>query len=700
MKSAHITNRLFRRLLKHGMDSEGFLWNRFPEIILRVGTRYADSVLTNIAASFNASNSEYLDADTAAISAYPFTFTCWFKKSGSSPQTLIMVCDKDSSTALQRLWVDGNGVHISAIEGGTSQQKSEVTNDPDDGNWHFAAFVSESATSRWVKFDSNASTLGTINIPITSTYDRTCVGYSGTATPGAHFNGEIQNAAIWSAALTSVELEWLRNGGNGLGYTDLVNNQGGENVPAISKLSPWWPLNEQSGTRRDSNGTLHIFDTNTVTSQHGHIPEGASTEDHALTFDGINQSASAAVAPFTGYPAVASVWAKRSGAPGANEYIFVSSNGSSDYIALGINSVGRFVALQRTSGGTVRSIAAGPTITDGNWHHCVVNFEATRIQIWADLAGPYTSATHSDDFPATANSFSVGSFSDSSSWFTGSIDELSLYSTELQSSNRATLYSWGVGTLNSILDEDNKLGAVQCTHWWNLNSLDLNGAGRDKVGSMHLTLNNSPTDALGIPVGQAPPGTVWQLQNQQGTVHLAQSTISLRPEYVLNVANGLSGLLFDGVDDLLSCDFGADISEPHDTWIVFKLVNTSTGTILDGIDAAKEQGFRITATPNYEIDAGTPQAAGTPNTDLHIGLIRWGATDKLYIDGGAAVISAAAGTEVCSGLTVGNAIGGAAAKKVYVFEVIKTNAATSISRIAEIGKELSAAFGTTWSDVV
>jgi hypothetical protein len=68
MKPAVVSNRIFRRFLKHslgGLAAGAFSWDDYENIILRVSPRYEDSVWTKTAASFASATSEYLNNSTA-----------------------------------------------------------------------------------------------------------------------------------------------------------------------------------------------------------------------------------------------------------------------------------------------------------------------------------------------------------------------------------------------------------------------------------------------------------------------------------------------------------------------------------------------------------------------------------------------------------------------------------------------------------
>lgn len=164
---------------------------------------------------FDDAGSEYLEKDAAPFTAEPFSMACWFRPDDAANNgTLMWVGDKDVN----------NNAHILQARGGQTGDPvraysrdsalvsfAETSTGYSVNTWHHAAGVWTSSTSRAAFIDGGSKGTNTQGRSV-SGEDRTSIGRSGDSTPGNHMSGRICECAIWSVALTDLEVSYLALG--------------------------------------------------------------------------------------------------------------------------------------------------------------------------------------------------------------------------------------------------------------------------------------------------------------------------------------------------------------------------------------------------------------------------------------------------------------------------------------------------------
>ncbi|MDO8468607.1 MAG: LamG-like jellyroll fold domain-containing protein, partial [Candidatus Peribacter sp.] len=105
--------------------------------------------------------------------------------------------------------------------------------------------------------NGTAYDLGSISDKATS-IDNSSPAYIGIYNGSLYyFNGKLDSLSFSSRVLTTNEITWLYNSGNGRVYKDI--GIAGTNGSALkTSLVSWWDLGENAGTRYDSYGTNHL----------------------------------------------------------------------------------------------------------------------------------------------------------------------------------------------------------------------------------------------------------------------------------------------------------------------------------------------------------------------------------------------------------------------------------------------------------
>lgn len=162
---------------------------------------------------FNGTN-DALRTTTAPVTAAPLTIACWFNQTASAGQLLVSI---GVNGGVDRFQIFTNGpitqaVAATSIQGGTSAQ-SVFAGVPTAGQWHHAAGVFESTTSRTAYWNGVAGTPNTTSAT-PSGVNSVVIGARYNTTLGAYFGGSIAEVGIWNAALTADEIASLAAGFN------------------------------------------------------------------------------------------------------------------------------------------------------------------------------------------------------------------------------------------------------------------------------------------------------------------------------------------------------------------------------------------------------------------------------------------------------------------------------------------------------
>ena len=173
---------------------------------------------------------QYLEIDSAPVTAVPFSFACWFNPVNvTSSGTLVSIADKDVADQYHYMQAGGastnDPIRVTSYDGsgGLAVSYSFVA-----ATWQHAAAVFATTTSRTSYInagdkDTNTDLVSPANI------DRISIGRIGDSTPGTYFNGSIAEVGIWNIALTDADVIILA-----AGYSPLFVHP--ENLVA------YWPL--------------------------------------------------------------------------------------------------------------------------------------------------------------------------------------------------------------------------------------------------------------------------------------------------------------------------------------------------------------------------------------------------------------------------------------------------------------------------
>ena len=156
----------------------------------------------------------YLENANAILSAYPLTMVGWFNSdSATGNQDILSIAD-GGGTHYFALNAGGNAVGDPVranVVGGGGTSVAQTTTGYTVGQWHHAAGVFASATSRAAFIDGGSKgTSAANNTPAGLT--RTSIGHKAVSARTAFFDGRIAEVALWNVALTDAEVAALARG--------------------------------------------------------------------------------------------------------------------------------------------------------------------------------------------------------------------------------------------------------------------------------------------------------------------------------------------------------------------------------------------------------------------------------------------------------------------------------------------------------
>lgn len=208
---------------------------------------------------------------------------------------------------------------------------------------------------------------------------------------------------------------------------------------------------------------------------------------------------------------------------------------------------------------------------------------------------------------------------------------------------------------------------------------------RSAVAGEFSPLDLSPTlwlDASDATTITESGGAVSQWDDKSGNGYdLEQLTSTRQPTTGARTMNSLNVLDFDATDDNLRVAFGVTLTQPNTIFAVFQPDTTTASYVHDG-DGSTNRHALVPGTI-YQLYAGTIVNGGSVSTVPQISRAVFdGASSSLHIDG-SSVISADAGAQSLTGLTVGARYSNVAALDGGIAEIILVNGTLTAQQISD-----------------
>lgn len=234
-----------------------------------------------------------------------------------------------------------------------------------------------------------------------------------------------------------------------------VGHLAGSGTGLLTGLSAWWGLNETSGTRYDSHSNgLDLNDNNTVGSATGLLSNAASfNKANSEYFNAADDSALDFTTEFT-----ASLWLKQVPYAGSNYEVYIAKGSftSSSFTIYNRYSVSTLKILLNYNNILAQFNLLSFTISTSSFDHLVVRYDgsqptnATKLRVFKNNVELTGSGSFLGTVPTSlldrAGDLYVGyQPGQSSSYFSGEMDEVGLWSRALTTDEIADLYNSGAG---------------------------------------------------------------------------------------------------------------------------------------------------------------------------------------------------------------------------------------------------------------
>lgn len=201
---------------------------------------------------FDDASSQYLEIDSAVLTAAPITVACWANTDSLTPnQVLFNLVNKDSPSKAFRTYIRNSTGRIRAVTLGPegidyAQTSAGLSVD----TWHHCCGIYAASDDRRAFLDGGSK--GTDVTSITPTgVNRTSLGREGDPSPTWYLSGKLAEAAIWNVALTDAEVLILSKG-----YSPLFVHP--------QNLVAYWPLVRDPDNDIVGGFNMTAFNTPTV----------------------------------------------------------------------------------------------------------------------------------------------------------------------------------------------------------------------------------------------------------------------------------------------------------------------------------------------------------------------------------------------------------------------------------------------------
>lgn len=213
--------------------------------------------------AFASGSSQYLGYAGALVSAYPWTFGCWYRTTDvTTVQVIFSIGDTAASSDYWHFAMLGNADgDLLVFDCDSSSQpfgRSQTTTGVTVNTWHHCVAVGASASSRTVYIDGGSSGSNTTTIT-PSSLDTTSIGRASWASATKYYlDGLVAEAGLWNVALAATEIGMLADG-----FSPLMVRP--------DALVAYWPLIGRFSPEPDRMGAYPLTVTGATQSAHPRI---------------------------------------------------------------------------------------------------------------------------------------------------------------------------------------------------------------------------------------------------------------------------------------------------------------------------------------------------------------------------------------------------------------------------------------------
>lgn len=299
---------------------------------------------------------------------------------------------------------------------------------------------------------------------------------------GSLMDGRCHSAALWSSTLSESDVRFIWNHGNGGGF-DLTNNY--RLYQQSHNLKHWYRCGfDATGIGDDfGNGTAQDLSPTNVDNDNIYRE---SPDNGTITFNGTDMdftSASGDVQVSIGNIWTLSCWINTDSVAAGTIFEIKNSASNNDRVVLNITAGGNLRLRAWDSAGTLfkdfefklGGTGSGSFNTD-EWYHVAATFDGTDtgdpLLVFINGRDETSGATLTVDTTGTMGSATrtvyIALDSGGTDYYAGEIKDISLWSSELTSSEIAAITNGGVYGRNLLLDDGNYASSTFLKHWWRI----------------------------------------------------------------------------------------------------------------------------------------------------------------------------------------------------------------------------------------
>ena len=404
---------------------------------------------------FDSSSSDYINTDLS-ININSFSVSCWFKGDNlhtGGQKRLFDFADSTRTANKFPVLFTGSSAYgsigvgkIAVFDFTTSQSISATWDTNRNGLWnHVVLLVNNTNVELYLNGSSLVS--GTITRDTYQDMTKFVIGTSSNYSSTQHFNGQIDEVAIFNRALDSTEISALYDGsGSNIRPSNLM----------ATNLNPiaYYPLGEQA--------QMQGYLGNEASSE-WQFPNGV-LQDYVMDFDGstdyIDVGSSAGVIGTE--VRTFSVWLKTSTT--STQTILGTRNYNTDGWVIQIDSNNIMFYNVKTPNNRIQS---STNLTDGNWYHLVIVRGKTTSTNKIYVNGSSKTLTYNNENgtdPQSSKNLLIGVGYNTGGalyrFFDGEMSNLAIWNTD-QSANIANIYNNGSPQTTYTVTPQN---------WWKLNA--------------------------------------------------------------------------------------------------------------------------------------------------------------------------------------------------------------------------------------
>lgn len=341
------------------------------------------------------------------------------------------------------------------------------------GKWTHVV-VSRSTTFKSIYIDGNLVSQEADTGAASNTSAAFCVGADSSGADT--FDGLLKDVAVWNVALTPIQVKSLALGVDLSTYAYRPNN--------VSTLpTAWWKLNELSGNRADSIGSLTLTDNNTVAAAGGYV-EGVGADFEAGNSEYLSSADNTAF-DFSGGIFSVSAWIKPESLA-ADVPFYCNLTDGSNFLRIGTLATGALECVVFSGGGAVVNVTTATAIVKtGTWHHVAVTESGDTWKIYLD--GVDVTSGGGTDTSRAANytgQLEICRRADAGAFWDGVVFDLAIWKGYTLTDAEVASLACGI-----------PLQQTGVVSYWKLD--ETSGTRADSIGSNNLTDNNTVLSGTG-----------------------------------------------------------------------------------------------------------------------------------------------------------------------------------------------------------